>query len=240
MLGELIRNPVPLRLADVDGHPRSYGFPLGHPPMRSFLGVPVLVGGEPYGNLYLTEKQGAAEFTAEDEEAVVLLAEFAGVAIDHARRYTGSEQRRGGVAGNGECLEATIEIARALGGETNLAAILELVAKRGRALVSAQTLVIELERDGELVVAAGAGIAARGPRRPTARASRTRSPARPCAPVGSQRLADKLNRMRFEHHGLGQFGLSASDGLVVPLVFRGRTYGALVAIDRLDGGRVHR
>ena len=162
VLGQLITDPVPLRLADVDGHPRSYGFPLGHPPMRSFLGVPVLVGREPYGNLYLTEKQGAAEFTAEDEEAVVLLAEFAGVAIDHARRYTGSERRRTELQGTVNALEATIEIARALGGQTNLATILELVAKRGRALVSAQALVIELERDGELVVAAGAGTLPQG------------------------------------------------------------------------------
>jgi two-component system, NarL family, sensor histidine kinase DevS len=62
--------------------------------MRAFLRVPLLVDGQPYGNLYLTDKQTAAEFTAEDEEAVGLLAEFAGVAIDHARRYTGSERRR--------------------------------------------------------------------------------------------------------------------------------------------------
>jgi len=96
VLGELIINPVPLRLADVDGHPLAYGFPPGHPPMRSFLGVPVLVGGEPYGNLYLTDKQSAPEFTAEDEEAVVLLAEFAGVAIDHARASrAGSAASRG-------------------------------------------------------------------------------------------------------------------------------------------------
>jgi len=83
VLGELIIDPVPLRLTDVGSHPRFYGFPVGHPPMRSFLGVPLLVGGEPYGNLYLTDKQDAEEFTAEDEEAVVLLAEFASVAIDH-------------------------------------------------------------------------------------------------------------------------------------------------------------
>ena len=236
VLGELITDPVPLRLADVDGHPRSYGFPLGHPPMRSFLGVPVLVGGEPYGNLYLTDKQGAAEFTAEDEEAVVRLAEFAGVAIDHARRYTGSERRRTELQGTVNALEATIEIARALGGQTNLATILELVAKRGRALVSAQARVIELERDGELVVAAGAGTL------PAGLVGRQLSPGDTVASAAlrtgqPQRLADKLNSTRFEQFGLGQFGLKAGDGLVVPLLFRGRTYGALVAIDRIDGGR---
>jgi GAF domain-containing protein len=85
VLGELIRNPMPLRVADVGSHPGFYGFPAGHPAMRSFLGVPLRVGGKPYGNLYLSDKQNAAEFTAEDEEAVLLLAEFAGVAIDQAR-----------------------------------------------------------------------------------------------------------------------------------------------------------
>jgi GAF domain-containing protein len=157
VLGQLITDPVPLRLADVDGHPRSYGFPLGHPPMRSFLGVPVLVGREPYGNLYLTEKQGAAEFTAEDEEAVVLLAEFAGVAIDHAQRYTGSERHRAELQGTVNTLEATIEIARALGGQTNLAMILEVVAKRGRALVSRTSARDRARARRELVIAAGAG-----------------------------------------------------------------------------------
>ncbi len=234
VLGQLITDPMPLRLADVDGHPRSYGFPLGHPPMRSFLGVPVLVGREPYGNLYLTEKQGAAEFTAEDEEAVVLLAEFAGVAIDHAQRYTGSERRRAELQGTANTLEATIEIARALGGQTNLAMILEVVAKRGRALVSAQALVIELERDGELVIAAGAGTLPEGL---VGRRISLGDTVASAALRTGQPVADKLNNTRFERFGLGQVGLKPDDALVVPLLFRGRTYGALVAIDRLDGDR---
>ena len=68
VLGELIRDPVPLRLAEVGEHPRSYGFPLGHPPMHSFLGVPILVDGVPFGSLYLTEKAGGAQFTDADED----------------------------------------------------------------------------------------------------------------------------------------------------------------------------
>ena len=71
VLGVLISEPRPLRLAEVGAHPHSYGFPPGHPPMRSFLGVPILLRGEAYGNLYLTEKQGA--FDSEDEEALVVL-----------------------------------------------------------------------------------------------------------------------------------------------------------------------
>ena len=236
VLGELISDPAPLRLADVGGHPCSYGFPVGHPPMRSFLGVPVLVGGEPYGNLYLTDKQSASEFTAEDEEAVLLLAEFAGVAIDHARRYTDADQRRAELQRTVDALGAMIEIASALGGQTKLAAILELVAKRGRALISAQTFVIELERDGELVVAAGAGtlpdglVGRRLPLEDTVANAELRTGRPP-------RLADKLNGTPLDQYALGRLGFQASEGLVAPLVFRGMRYGAVLAVDRLGGGQ---
>ena len=74
VLGELIRNPRPLRIADVEVHPHAYGFPPGHPPMHTFLGVPITIRGEVYGNLYMTEKRGGAEFDAADEEAATTLA----------------------------------------------------------------------------------------------------------------------------------------------------------------------
>jgi GAF domain-containing protein len=86
VLGELITHRVPLRLTDVGRHPHSYGFPLGHPPMHTFLGVPVRVSDRPWGNLYLTDKAGGQEVSQADEDSVVLLADFAGIAIDHARR----------------------------------------------------------------------------------------------------------------------------------------------------------
>jgi signal transduction histidine kinase len=85
ILGLLITDPRPLRLADLTTHPDSFGFPPHHPPMRSFLGVPVLVRDEAFGNLYLTDKSSAEAFTAEDEELVVALAAAAGVAIENAR-----------------------------------------------------------------------------------------------------------------------------------------------------------
>jgi signal transduction histidine kinase len=235
VLGELIRNSQPLRIADVGSHPYSYGFPVGHPPMRSFLGVPIVVGDQPFGNLYLTEKQGASEFSAEDQEAAMLLAEFAGVAIDHARRYAGSEAQRIELEITVNALDATIQIARALGGQTDLGTILELVAKRGRALVSARTLVIELLRGDELELAAGAGelpsdlVGQRVALESTVASAALRS-------GRSQRLKDQLNRARFEQHGLGHLGLEAEDGLIVPLVFRERPYGVLVAIDHLGSG----
>ena len=85
MLGTLISDPRPLRLADLSAHPESYGFPPDHPPMRSFLGVPIRIRDEVYGNLYLTEKQGGDQFDDDDETLVVALAAAAGVAIDNAR-----------------------------------------------------------------------------------------------------------------------------------------------------------
>ncbi|HEY7890785.1 MAG TPA: GAF domain-containing protein [Solirubrobacteraceae bacterium] len=235
VLGALITDPASLRLAEVGKHPRSYGFPQGHPPMSTFLGVPILIDGEPFGNLYLTEKTGGGPFSDEDEQAVIVLAGFAAVAIDHARRYTGASERRDELERTVAALEATMQITRAVGGETDLEVILELVAKRGRALVSARTLVVELKRHNELLVAAAAGELPDGliGKRlwlENTIASRAMSTSRP------QHLQDELSLARFDEHGLGRLGIKAAGGLVVPLVFRGEPHGALVALDRLHDG----
>src|SRR5688572_29950393 len=123
ILGVLIEDPRPLRLASVGDDPRSYGFPTGHPPMETFLGAPVIIRGEAWGNLYLTEKQGGEQFTAADEEAVVVLAEWAGIAIGNARLYRASKSRRDELERAVRRLEATTAIARAIGGETDLARV---------------------------------------------------------------------------------------------------------------------
>ena len=94
ILGLLIGEPVPVRLADLAAHPASSGYPPGHPPMRSFLGVPIRIGEKVFGNLYLTERANGGEFTAEDEELAIAIALAAGAAIANARRFTESEQRR--------------------------------------------------------------------------------------------------------------------------------------------------
>jgi two-component system, NarL family, sensor histidine kinase DevS len=235
VLGELITNPAPLRLREVGSHPRSYGFPPGHPPMNTFLGVPILIDGRPYGNLYLTEKQGGGEFTEEDEQSAMVLAELAAVAIDHASRYTGASERRDELERTVATLEATTQISRAIGAETDLSVILELIAKRGRALVSARALIIELAQHGELVVSAGAGevpreiIGQRFPLEDTVASAAFRNRV-------TQRLDDELNRARFEEHGVGRIGLHASGGLIVPLLFQNHPYGVIVAIDRLHNG----
>src|SRR5262249_38206189 len=156
VLGVLIRDPRPLRLADVSEHPRSYGFPAGHPSMRTFLGVPVRIRDQVYGNLYMTDKE-QGEFDDDDEGAAVVLAEWAGSAIEKGG-VTGGARRRSeeltrAVAG----FEASLAVARAVGGETELDRILELIAKRGRALVEADSMLIALYDGTTLTIRSVAG-----------------------------------------------------------------------------------
>lgn len=108
ILGELIRNPKPLRLAELSGHPASYGFPPHHPPMHSFLGVPIRVRDEVFGNLYLTEKRGPAEFDAEDEAVVTTLAVAAGIAIENARLYEEGRLKQRWLAANSDLTSALL------------------------------------------------------------------------------------------------------------------------------------
>ena len=215
ILGVLIDDPRPLRLASVGEDPRSYGFPPGHPPMESFLGAPVLIRGEAWGNLYLTEKEGSKEFTAADEEAAVVLAEWAGIAIGNARLYRASESRRDELERAVRRLEATTAIARAVGGETDLDRVLELIVKRGRALVDASGVVILLRGERGLTVAATAGevpASVRGSRIDMVDA----------APGDALRAS------------LDALGLEAGASLLVPLVFRGQSLGVLAAFGRRD------
>jgi signal transduction histidine kinase len=231
ILGLLIQDPTPLRLRDVVEHPRSYGFPPGHPRMHSFLGVPVRIRGEAYGNLYLTDKRGG-EFDAADESALLALAEWAGIAIDNARLYEQAEGRRRELERAVAGLEATVAISQALGAETELGRVLELIVKRARALVDARALVILLRQDRELVVAATAGelrAGVRGQRVPAAGtvAERVIRGGR------AQRVDDVPDRMAPVTRRLG---LSATTALVAPLVYRGRPMGVLQAYDRTVDG----
>ena len=157
VLGELIRSPHPLRLPDVGAHPRSYGFPPNHPEMRSFLGTPVLVRGDAWGNLYLTEKNGGAEFDETDEQLVVVLAAWAGVAIENARLYEGLDVRAGELEKALRGLEASSDIARTVSSGIELDGLLELIAKRGRGVVGAQRSMLLLSDGSELEIVAAAG-----------------------------------------------------------------------------------
>jgi signal transduction histidine kinase len=228
ILGVLIEDPRPLRLPDVGRHPKSYGFPPGHPPMASFLGVPVLVRGQAWGNLYLTEKRGGVEFDLNDEESVVILAGWAAIAIENARLYEAVAARRDELEQSTRRLEAARTIAVAVGAEMELEHVLELIAKRGRALVEARSVVILLREGNDLVVTASAGVTkhATGARVPidgstTGQVLESRS---------VQRLADVASQLRISAAQLGV--LDARTALLVPLVYRGRGLGVLAAFDR--------
>src|SRR4051794_4965701 len=231
ILGVLIEEPAPLRLHDVGAHPKSYGFPPGHPEMRTFLGVPITIRGQAWGNLYLTEKEGGHDFDEADEASVVVLADWAAIAIENARLYEAVNSRRKVLEREARGFGATATIARGVGGETDLDRVLELIVKRGRALVEARSVLILLRQGDELTVASAAGHVS------------DREPAR--LPVAGSFLGDALERQRTlvvadVERELAlqpeQLGVpDASTALLVPLVFRGRPLGMLIAFDRLSG-----
>ncbi|WP_308016678.1 sensor histidine kinase [Streptomyces rhizosphaericus] len=152
ILGLLIRHPEPLRLANLARHPSSVGFPSGHPPMTSFLGTPIKVREQVFGNLYLTDKQGATEFDADDEAVLRTLAAAAGVAIDNARLYDDARRRQ-------RWLAASNELTRSLLSGTEPAAVLESFTATLREMAGADlvTLAIPVGDSGELVIEAASG-----------------------------------------------------------------------------------
>src|SRR5512133_4230266 len=135
VLGALIEYARPLRLDDLSADPRSVGFPPNHPPMRTFLGVPILLRGVAYGNLYLTEKSGGEDFTQEDEELVMLLAAQAAVAVENARLYESATRWL-------EQLQSLTDVGNALSTEIELPKLLELVVSRLRELIDARIVFI--------------------------------------------------------------------------------------------------
>ena len=227
VLGELIFSPAPLRLADVGQHPHSYGFPAGHPPMRSFLGVPILVRGQAWGNLYLTEKDGG-EFDQADQEAIVMLADWAGIAIEHARLYESSQRHGAELERAVRGLEAAREIAQAIGESTDLDRVLELIVKRGRALIHARSLLILLREGPELAVVASAGEVqdANGRRIPIDGSTSGEV----LLHRRAERISDLGARLRVAPDALGVENAHA--GLIVPLVYRDEGVGVLIAFDR--------
>ncbi|MFE2324422.1 GAF domain-containing protein [Streptomyces sp. NPDC059385] len=154
ILGELIRHPAPLRLSELSEHPASYGFPPHHPPMHSFLGVPIRVREEVFGNLYLTEKRGGAEFDAEDEAVLSTLAVAAGIAIENARLYEEARLRQ-------RWLTAGADITSALFSGAGRDEVLEAILARAKDITGADIGVFYLlgpagELRGSLALGKGA------------------------------------------------------------------------------------
>jgi signal transduction histidine kinase len=224
ILGVLIGEARPLRLHDLSEDPRSVGFPPGHPPMRSFLGVPILLRGVAFGNLYLTEKANA-DFTEDDEDLVTLLASQAAVAIENARLYeaatTWSRQ-----------LESLNEIGNALVGELDLGRLLQLVADRLRELIGARLVAIALPAGDQMRLTAAAGDRASELVGVTFRREGSKA-GRVLARRHSERLDSVLEDPEVDQAMTRLFG--ATTGLFVPLLARDEAIGVVIAHDKLGG-----
>lgn len=230
VLGLLIEEPRPVRIDDVNAHPISFGFPANHPTMRTFLGVPIMIRGRAWGNLYLTEKE-EGEFTEGDERATVTLAAWAAIAIEHSRLLAAASERQAELEQAVRRLEATSAVAVSVGANNELSEVLELIAKRGRAVARARTLLILLREGDELVIASAAGHAHTkiGARIPISESTSgqvmlSRRPTR---------IDDPGAQPRFSPERLGVPG--ARSALMVPLMYRGETLGVLAAFDRGSG-----
>ena len=158
LLGLIIDQPEPVRLDSIAAHPASYGFPPHHPPMTTFLGVPIRIRDRVFGNLYLTEKRGGGAFTAEDEQVVVALAAAAGVVIENARLYEETARRQ-------RWLEAVADTTAALLGDISWEEAFQLVIDRARAAAEADgaLLLRREEASNDLIVRARSGASSAAP-----------------------------------------------------------------------------
>ena len=222
ILGVLIREARPLRLHDLTRDPRSVGFPRHHPPMTTFLGVPIVLRGVAYGNLYLTEKAGGVDFDQEDEELTQLLAAQAAVAIENARLYESSTRWR-------RQLESVNELGNALASELELRPLLALVAQRLRELVDARLVLIALPAGDGLQVEAADGDGDAGATGMTLDLVRSKA-GRVLERGRSERVDSVLEDPEIDQGAARALGVSS--GLYVPLVARGRVVGVVIAHDR--------
>jgi two-component system, NarL family, sensor histidine kinase DevS len=223
ILGALIQDAEPLRLDDLSQDPRSVGFPANHPQMRTFLGVPILLRGVAYGNLYLTEKEGGVPFTDEDEELTTLLSTQAAVAIENARLYEAATRWL-------KQLESLNEVSNALVSETDLSRLLDLVAARLRELVQARLVLIAVpNHEGDLVVRTSDGeggeqLVGMGLEREGSKAGRVLDRRR------SERVDSMIEDLEVDQEVSRRLG--ARTGLYVPMIVRDRPIGVITAHDK--------
>ena len=227
ILGVLIREAAPLRLAEIGADPRSVGFPANHPPMRTFLGVPILLRAVAYGNLYLTEKHDGEAFTEDDEEVIQLLAAQAAVAIENTRLYETSTRWL-------RHLESLNEISGALASELELEPLLGLVARRLRSLVQARIVLIALpdtEADRLRIAAAdGEGTDAYGLVGVELELGGTKT-GRVLQRGRSERVDSVLDDPEIDQQVARRMGVRSA--LYVPLIAGARPIGVVVVHDKL-------
>ncbi|WP_041782898.1 GAF domain-containing sensor histidine kinase [Mycolicibacterium chubuense] len=224
VLGVLMENPKPIRLEDISSHPSSVGFPANHPPMRTFLGVPVRIRDEIFGNLYLTDKLGGQPFSEDDEVLVQALAAAAGIAIDNARLYQLSQARQSWIA-------ATRDIGTELLSGTDPARVFRLLADTAQKLSGAASALVAVPGDPdkpagevtELVVVASAGAAAGTELRPI--------------PVGGTAVGEAFVRRTPGRHSGAEIGVGQVTGpsLVLPLRTTTTVAGVLIALRPVGG-----
>jgi signal transduction histidine kinase len=224
ILGALIRDARPLRLHAIGDDPRSVGFPPKHPEMNTFLGVPILLRGVAYGNLYLTEKEDGADFTEADQELVELLAAQAAVAIENARLYESATRWS-------RQLESLFEVSSALARETDVDRLLELVAERLQELLEARLVTVILPAGpNELRFVTVSGKGGEGLLGQTM--SRAESKAgRVLERRHSERVDSVLDDAEVDRTVSRQLG--SRTGLWVPLLARDRPIGVIAAHDKL-------
>lgn len=233
VLGALIEESRPLRLREISDHPRSYGFPNNHPPMHTFLGVPIIVRGRVFGRLYLTEKADRAEFTKDDERLALTFAAQAGVALENARLYDELRDRGEQLAQRVAELSSVERLADLIITSHELADLLRSTIDEAVKLTGASKAVISLldQSTGDLVIRETFGVSI---------------PHNEVMPVGSSKahavigrrrgevVADLANDPEVRADVIGKLG-SPKSGALVPLVVRGEGIGALAVYDRSDG-----
>jgi signal transduction histidine kinase len=224
ILGVLIDEAAPLRLHDLGEDARSVGFPANHPPMHTFLGVPILLRGVAYGNFYLTEKEGGRDFTDEDQEIVTLLAAQAAIAIENARLYEATTRWS-------SQLESLNEIGNALATETDVERLLDLVARRLRELLEARLVAVMLPAGQDelqfAAVAGDAGTISVGETIPIAASKSGRVFER----GRSERSDSVLDDPEVDREVIRGFG--ARTGVWVPLIAHAKTIGLIAVHDKL-------
>lgn len=219
VLGVLIDDPKPIRLEDISSHPASVGFPANHPPMRTFLGVPVRIRDEVFGNLYLTDKVGGQPFGEDDEVLVQALAAAAGIAIDNARLYEQARARQSWIA-------ATRDIGTELLSGADPAGVFRLVADEAQKLSGAAATLVAAPIDPgvptgdvtELVVIASSGDAAEGHQNPIPVAGTA---------IGQAFVQRTPGRLNGEYVGTG---VPAGPALILPLRATDAVAGVLIAL----------
>lgn len=227
VLGLILHRRTVLRLQDLTTHPAFGGFPPGHPPMRAFLGAPILLGGQALGSLYLADPEHGGPFTDDDEQVITELTAFAAVALRNARRFEETEVRRRQAERAVRSAQAALDVAQVIGSETDLDRILDLIATRTRPLIAATTVAILLREGDALRVAARAG-----PDGPAVGA---------VVPVDGSAAGPVLDdgaplRLLAAPDPVAEPVHAPHSTLIVPLEFRGTVLGVLSASDT-SGGR---